>query len=381
MHYVPNFFNPIGGREIFVRGLVSHLSKLGVHQTVITNSLYATKNTAYVDDRVTVISLPTRKIGAYHILNNVAPILTNCDSDVINIHGYGEYAGDVACFLKRFARVNKPLVLTTHGIAGLKHGFMAFNSSLSLTSKQRIARLMHLIYDFTLGKLEIDTFDRVILLSEEEEEYLAKLGLNKDKILRIPIAINDLFFETQAETERNIILYVGRIDQFKGLDVLVKAVHELRLQEISLRCIIVGEDFNYRNQLQKIIDRHQVSDLISIEEHVKQNELMRYYSSALITVLPSSSEGFPLVLAESMAAGTPFISTPVGAIPELVYRSGAGVVVPVGDARTLAKEIKRLIVDRKLWLSMSLRARAFSLNFKWHNIARKYYDVYMELAD
>lgn len=380
MHYVPNFHDAVGGREVFVRGLVSYIDNLGPQQTVITSSPNGRREVAQFEKRVTVISLPAKKIGAYTILGDLLATITTVEPDVINIHGYGEYPGDAVCLQKRLGRLNKPLILTTHGIAGLKHAFMAFDLSSSFTLRQRMVRSVHLCYDFTMGRLEMNTFDKVILLSEEERNYLSKIGLKHDKSLKIPIAISDLFFNPPEFVDRNGILYVGRIDEFKGLDVLVNAIRELRLQNINLKCRIIGKDFNYKSRLQSLIDRLEVAELVRIENQVTQEEVLDYYSSALITVLPSSSEGFPLVLAESMARGTPFISTPVGAIPELVNQSGAGFLTPVGDAKSLAERIGQLLKDKDLWSSMSLKARAFAQNFRWDRVAKEYYNTYMELA-
>ena len=380
MHYVPNFQDAVGGREVFVRGLVSHIDNLGLQQTVITSSPNGRREVVQFEKRTTVISLPAKKIGAYTILSDLLSTIAKVGPDLINVHGYGEYPGDVVCLQKKLGKLDKPLILTTHGIAGLKHAFMAFDRSSSFTPRQRVVRSVHLFYDFSMGRLQMNTFDRVILLSDEEKNYLSKIGLKYENSLKIPIAISDLFFGPPRLVDRNGILYVGRIDEFKGLDVLVKAIRELCLRNINLKCRIIGKDFNYKSRLQSLINRLDLGDLVSIENQVTQEEVLDYYDSALVTVLPSSSEGFPLVLAESMARGTPFISTPVGAIPELVNQSGAGFLTPVGDAKSLAGRIGQLLTDKDLWSSMSLKARAFAQNFRWDRVAKEYYNTYMELA-
>ena len=140
LHYVPNFHNPTGGREIFVRGLTHHLQKYKISQSVITNSNNGTKvEVSQFDHGTPVVSLPIKKLGAYSIVANLEHVLRDSKWDIINIHGYGEYAGDLACISKRFGRLNIPLVLTTHGIAGLKNGYLAFDSSLCFTSAERMS--------------------------------------------------------------------------------------------------------------------------------------------------------------------------------------------------------------------------------------------------
>lgn len=383
LHYVPNFRNPVGGREIFVRGLTYNLQRYGVHQSIITNSNNGKMGTIPFDKDIAVFSLPVRKkIGAYWILKNISSIVEDSKWDIINIHGYGEYAGDIVCILKKLRRLNVPLLLTTHGIVGLKNGYSALNSSLSFTRKERIFRLLHLFYDFTLGKLEMTTFDKIVILSGEEKKYLSKIGLKEKDAINIPIAINEIFMKYQphCSSEKNYVLYVGRLERYKGIDILVKAIKELQLDNIDLKCIIVGKDYGYKSKLEFLIGQLKISNMIEIKDHVSQEALLNLYSSALVTVLASWSEGFPLTLVESMALGTPFIATPVGAIPELVNISKAGILVPIDSPKNLAQAIGNLLENKALWSQLSANGRNFAINFTWEKITKLYFDLYLEMV-
>jgi hypothetical protein len=109
LHYVPNFSNPTGGREIFVRGLIQHLQNYGIQQSVISNSEYGkVAITRY--NNIDVFLLPVKKFGAYWIVKNIACFLKQSKCDVINIHGYGEYAGDLACIMKIIRHIKVPIV-------------------------------------------------------------------------------------------------------------------------------------------------------------------------------------------------------------------------------------------------------------------------------
>jgi len=380
LHYVPNFHNPRGGREIFVLGLISHLQKLGIKQSVLTNSYdNKTEEISKFENDITVYSFPVKKFGAYQISGKFFGVLRNNNYSLINIHGYGEYAGDVVCILKKMGFLNVPLVLTTHGIVGLKNGYLAFDFSSPLSLKERIIKPLHLFYDFILGKLQMGSFDRIILHSEEEKKYLSRIGLSETKVSKLPIAINEIFFTDSSVYERNHVLYVGRIDPHKGLETLVKSIKELRSGGMDLKCIIIGQDFGYRSHLESIINQLEIKDLVQIKEFEAQENLLRIYGSAIVTVLPSNSEGFPLTLVESMACGTPFIATPVGIIPELVQLSKAGLLVKLGDEKNLAQSIKNLLIDKASWSEMSINGKQFAKNFTWKIIAKKYHALYSEL--
>jgi glycosyltransferase involved in cell wall biosynthesis len=382
LHYVPNFATLPGGREYFVYGLVNHLKKLGLEQSVITSSPGENRQTQF--DGLTVFSLTERKLGAYVILDNLVNVLRRQEFDLINIHGYGEYTADMTCLLKKTGFLRVPLVLTTHGLSGLVNAHSAISPVSSLTTSQRIKRLPHLFYDFTLGRLEVGTFDRIIVLSEEEKSYLYRLGLKDEKIVKIPIAVNDIFFSASHNTPKKregYVLYAGRIMEYKGLDTLVSAIKELRVtRNIELKCIIIGKNYGYRTELQSLVDKLGITDLVEFIDLVPQDKLVDYYSSAFVTVLCSFTEGFPLSLVESMAVGTPFVATPVGAIPDLVNQTKAGLIVPISDPKALADAIRQLVQDSKMWAEMSARGRENAIKFRWDNIAKRYYQLYKDLV-
>jgi glycosyltransferase involved in cell wall biosynthesis len=382
LHYAPNIMTLAGGRENFVLGLVNHLRKFGIEQSIVTNSS-SDKSSQVPFDDLTVFSLTERKFGAYIMLENLVQVLRRKEFDLINIHGYGEYTADMTCLLKKTGLLRIPIVLTTHGLSGLVNAYSAISPASLLTPSQRIKRFPHLFYDFTLGRLEVTTFDRIIVLSEEERTYLSRLGLKEEKVVKIPVAANDIFFSTFCNTGKreNHIIYVGRIVEYKGLDTLVKAMKELRVvSNIELKCIIIGKDFGYRSELQSLVDKLGITDLVEFIDHTPQNRLVHYYSSALVTVLCSLTEGFPLSLVESMAAGTPFVATPVGAIPDLVNQTKAGLIVPISDPKALADAIRQLVGNRKMWAEMSTSGRENAIKFRWDSIAKSYYQLYKDLV-
>jgi glycosyltransferase involved in cell wall biosynthesis len=384
LHYVPDFIAPVGGRDNFVCGLVNHLKKFGIEQSIVTNTTSdQSRQTSF--DGLTVFSLTKRKFGGYVILENLVKLLRHHEFDLIHIHGYGEYTADVTCLLKKTGFLRVPTVLTTHGLAGLVNAYSAISPASSLTPSQRIKRFPHLFYDLTLGRLEVATFDRIVVLSEEEKSYLSRLGLKEEKVVRIPIAVNDIFFSAScnntAKKRENYVLYAGRILDIKGLDTLVKAIKELRVaSNIELKCKMIGKDFGYRGELQSLVDKLGITDLVEFIDLVPQNRLINYYSSALVTVLCSLTEGFPISLVESMTAGTPFVATPVGAIPDLVNQTKAGLIVPVDDAKALSDAIRQLVQNSEMWAEMSARGRESAIRFRWDNIAQSYYQLYKDLV-
>jgi glycosyltransferase involved in cell wall biosynthesis len=128
------------------------------------------------------------------------------------------------------------------------------------------------------------------------------------------------------------------------------------------------------------MEKLNISEMVKFIDYVPHQGLVQYYSYALLTILQLMIEDFPLSLVESMAAGTPFVATPVGAIPDLVNQTKAGLIVPVGDAKALSDAIRQLAEDRNLWAEMSARGRENAIRFRWDNIAKSYYQLYKDLV-
>jgi glycosyltransferase involved in cell wall biosynthesis len=226
----------------------------------------------------------------------------------------------------------------------------------------------------------MQTFDRIIVLSDEERRYLAKIGLNEIRTRKIPVAINDIFFTNSHPTRRESILYVGRIDPYKGLKVLLNAVKEVNKTASQLKCIIIGKDYGYRGELEKMISDSGIQNYVEIRDYVQQKDLLDLYSSALVSILLSSSEGMPLSIIESMALGVPFVATEVGAITELAEASGAGILVPTHEPKAVADAILGVHNDKDLWSKLSVNGKKYALNFTWADVGKRYHDLYLELT-
>jgi glycosyltransferase involved in cell wall biosynthesis len=378
LHYVPNYLEPIGGREIFAHGLIKYLRKYGIIQSVLTNSKNGKAHIIPSGD-LTIYCLPSKKFGSYLVLRGAFNILRHDMFDIIHIHGYGDYCADVVSLLKQLRLLSTPTVLTTHGVHGLKHGYDALDLSSYMTFHQRMIRLPHLIYDFTMGRLQMLTFSKIIVLSDQELYLLQKIGLRKDKVVKIPVAIHDAFFSKSHSNKKDYILYVGRIDKYKGLDTLALAIKELKLKGIQLKCLIVGKDYGYRSKFESFTKKLGIHDQIELKGFQRLDNLISLYSDALVTVLPSPAEGFPLTLVESTAVGTPYISTAVGAIKEFTESSNAGILIPVRNAKELANAIVTLLTDEDLWRRLSENGKKYAQCFTWQNIGDQYYQLYREI--
>jgi glycosyltransferase involved in cell wall biosynthesis len=140
------------------------------------------------------------------------------------------------------------------------------------------------------------------------------------------------------------LICVATLTPRKGHDVLMRALAKVR-GEWFLRCVGSSSlDPATTARLRRSISTYGLSDRVEIIGEVAPFEVATYYDRSDVFVLPTFHEGYGMAVAEALAHGLPVISTPTGAIPELVGEE-AGLLVTPGDDRALADTVERVILD------------------------------------
>jgi len=135
---------------------------------------------------------------------------------------------------------------------------------------------------------------------------------------------------------------VGRLSPEKGQMLLVSAAKMLQESGTNFEIVFVG-DGPMRRKIEEAIQRSGLENKITITGWVPGERVKVEIESARALVLPSFSEGLPVVIMEAMALGRPVISTYVAGIPELVQANGTGWLVPAGDVVALATSIREAL--------------------------------------
>jgi glycosyltransferase involved in cell wall biosynthesis len=173
----------------------------------------------------------------------------------------------------------------------------------------------------------------ILCLSDEAKDAIRRLGVH-GRVIRLanPVAIDD--DSPPVSTTEPIALFAGTIGRRKGVDILVEAWRILLDRGIEGQCRLVGPLEDYQPpQL----------DRMSIEEAVDPRNVKTMIRASRLVVLPSRAEGMPMILTEALAAGRPFVATPVGGTADLA--PCREMLVAVGDARAFANAIERFLVD------------------------------------
>lgn len=153
-----------------------------------------------------------------------------------------------------------------------------------------------------------------------------------------------------------VIGTVARLDQNKDTMTLARAFAELAKArpEAKLKLLIVG-DGDQRNRLEQFVTSAALNQSVIFAG--LRRDVPRLLKAMNVFALSSLSEGMPITLLEAMAARLPVVATAVGALPELVEEGATGFLVPVVDAKAMAKLLERFVVDCQLAKTFGEAAR------------------------
>lgn len=192
-------------------------------------------------------------------------------------------------------------------------------------------------------------------------------GLDPSKFVPVERPANDERREEIADTTP-VILSVGRFVEKKGFPYLVEACRILRERGHSFHCRIVGPPDEQSALVAQLIADYELSEQISVQGGVTQDELRAIYHRSTIFALPcfvvdsGDRDGIPNVLAEAMATALPVVSTNISGIPEIVEHNVNGLLVPQKDATALADALEQLLTDVTLRQRLGDAARATILD-------------------
>ena len=174
------------------------------------------------------------------------------------------------------------------------------------------------------------------------------------------------------------VLYVGRLEQLKGVEVLAKAIPLVHRARPNVQFIFIGKDLKLPRQ--SVSMRQRLEQLIgpslnrvSFIEQVKRQELVKYYHESSCCAFPSFSEGLPMVTLEAMACGKPVIGTFGTGHAEIIENRANGLLVEAGNAQDLANAILELLDNGSLrsWLGQAA-AETVKQRFTVSHIVRQW---------
>lgn len=196
--------------------------------------------------------------------------------------------------------------------------------------------------------------DAVVSVSEGQAAKVRATGVPAERMTTIVNAVGSDAFaaadpsyaamlrEMFSRPVRWILGAAGRFSPEKGMDTLVEAAAILGKTHPDAGVVIFGEGPT-RPDLEERIGRHGLNDRVVLAGF--RGDVGKFLPHLDVGVLPSNTEGLPVILLEMLAAGRPVVATSVGGIPEVIADGSTGWLVPAGQPETLAKKLAAVLDD------------------------------------
>lgn len=177
--------------------------------------------------------------------------------------------------------------------------------------------------------------------------------------------------------EAGRILFFGRMEAYKGLDVLLDAVDLLRAQGAAFTLVLAGRG----SELERLRDRTSGRpDIEVVDAFLSPAEVIREFQRCALVVTPYLDATQSGVTAGAIANGRAIVASAVGGLPEVVRDGLNGLLVPPGDARALAEALGRMLREPDLAERLTTGAASVRAQLDWSLAARTLVDVYERLV-
>ncbi len=275
------------------------------------------------------------------------------------------------------------------GLWGIPHVVM-FHSLGEAKNRARVSE-HEPIHRLDVEREVAHSADRVICASQDEMELLARLyAAPPGAVAVVPCGVDLETFRPMDKLEvrrwlglnsEPIVLFVGRIEPLKGIDILLRAVAQLG-EDIHFCLVIVGGDETAQTEkmeLEELAAELGIAGRVTFVAAVDHDMLPLFYNAADICVVPSYYESFGLVALEAMACGTPVVASRVGGLQGTVRDSETGYLIPWRCPEPFAERLELLLENEELRRNLGQSARMVAEGYAWPRIAEQVEAVYDEL--
>lgn len=375
-----------GGMNVYVRALAAAVARSGVECDVYTRATSRTAATVVpVEPGFRVIHVPAgprADVPKNELFDLVEPFTVAAEemmrdrAPVDVVHANYWLSGAVAHRLKH--RLGLPLVATFHTLARVKADAGVDDDPAHRT---------------TVEHEVVSCADLMLASTSEERSHLADLyAADPARIEVVPPGVDHTVFSpgdrdaarTRLGIEaRRVLLFAGRIQPLKGVDLAVRSLATLADPDAEL--LVVGGPSGRSGELEVRRTRRLAADL-GVADRVRwirpqpHERLADYYRAADVCLVPSRTESFGLVALEAASCGTPVVAAAVGGLRSLVVDGRTGFLVEGRSPADYAAPVARILADPAAAAGLSRAAVAHSAQYSWSTTAARLRRLYGDLA-
>lgn len=299
----------------------------------------------------------------------ILPMRGECQNfDILHLHDFRGFQSLVAYHYAK--KHGLPYVLQAHG------------EIPRIAQKQMLKKM----FDLFIGYKILRDASKVIAVTKTEAKQYGSMSVSEDKIEVVPNGIDLSEFanlpkrgefrsKNNLNDSQKIILYLGRLNKVKGLDLLARAFAGLSRDLDNARLVVVGPDDGYLSTLEKIIEELKIKDKVLFTGPLYGKDRLGAYVDADVFVNPRADEIFGLVFLEASACGTPVMCSQGCGIADVIDGQ-IGLVVPY-DKEQLQHALLHILGDIKMRREFGEKGKLLVRErFNWEKIAEQVENLY-----
>ena len=377
-----------GGMTVYVRELAEAFARRGIHTDVFTRADGSGPKVTTLGPGVRVIGIdagPRAKVPKDRLVEHLGEFTGGVRAfalaqrlvyDVVHSHYW--QSGIAGITLARGWDV--PLVHSHHTLGKVKNKFLAPGDEpeprVRLDGEARVIRAA----------------DVLVASTDDEWKQLACLyGASHDSLKTLHPGVDHAQFAPGPQSDARarlgigegaVMLYAGRIQRLKGIELAIRAAYELRpALERPLTLLVAGGASGPAGtievaRLRALVTELALEDVVRFVGPIPHAELADYYRAADVLVVCSHSESFGLTALEAHSCGTPVVGTPVGGLSYVVDDERSGFLVDTRDPAVFAARLKTLLADPALRTRFREAAIASAAAFSWDRTAASLQELY-----
>lgn len=384
-----------GGMNVYLLNSAKQLAKRGVKVDIFTRATRPSQgDVVEVEDNLRVINIiagPYEGLAKEELATQLAAFsggvleFVRCSEGLQYdaIHSHYWLSGQVGWLLRDLWNI--PLIHTAHTLAAVKNSHRSAGDNPESEARRICEQQL------------VDNADVLVVNTEREtEDVIEHYDASADRISIVSPGADTALFTpgTDRNTEQSrrllglplnakVIAFVGRLQEFKGPQVLLRATAELlsRAGDRDVRVVFCGGASGASSSISTYRD---LAKELNIAPYVRfyaprpPEELVTIYQAADIVAVPSYNESFGLVAVEAQATGTPVIAANVGGLSFAVDDGNTGVLVDGHDPVDWANALEMLIDDNDRRIHMGETAASWAQQFGWDKTAEKLETVYAQ---